>query len=136
MQQRREKENKLATILPEMAEKLSRMTDKGELHIDDSMARIMNNVLVERQIEGETVRVVVENNDDTNAEIDLTDIVTAEPVDTNGANVVEMDGEWFVKWETTVAAGDKAVLEYTIDGDAEFDIAVDGVEDEKLTVNA
>jgi DNA topoisomerase-6 subunit B len=136
MQQRREKENKLATILPEMAEKLSQVTGKDELHIEDSMARIMNNVLVERQIEDETVRVVVENNDDTNAEIDLTDIVTAEPVDTNGANVVEMDGEWFVKWETTVAAGDKAVLEYTIDGDAEFDIAVDGVEDEKLTVNA
>ncbi|PSP95658.1 DNA topoisomerase VI subunit B [Halobacteriales archaeon QS_4_62_28] len=136
MQQRREKENKLATILPEMAEKLSRMTDRGELHIDDSMARIMNNVLVERRVEGETVRVVVENNDDTNAEIDLTDIVTAEPVDTNGANVVEMDGEWFVKWETTVAAGEEALLEYTIDGDAEFDIAIDGVEDEKLTVNA
>jgi len=136
MQKRRKKENKLATILPEMAEKLSQVTGKDQLQIDDSMARIMNNVLVEREIEGDTVRVVVENNDDTNADIDLTDIVTAEPTDTNGANVVEMDGEWFVKWETTVAAGDEAVLEYTIDGDAEFDIAVDGVEDEKLTVDA
>ena len=136
MQQRREKQNKLATILPEMAEKLSSVTDNEELDIDDTMARIMNNVLVEREVDGDTVRVVVENNDDTNAEIDLTDIVTAEPQDTNGANVVEMDGEWFVKWQTTVAAGDEAVLEYSIDGDAEFDVAVDGVEDEKLTVNA
>jgi len=136
MQQRREKQNKLATILPEMAEKLTEVTGEDELDIDDSIARIMNNVLVEREIEGDTVRVVVENNDDTNADIDLTDIVTAEPAVTNGANVVEMDGEWFVKWQTTVAAGDEAVLEYTVDGDAEFDIAVDGVEDEKLTVNA
>jgi len=136
MQQRREKQNKLATILPEMAEKLTEVTGEDELDIDDSIARIMNNVLVEREVEGDTVRVVVENNDDTNADIDLTDIVTAEPAVTNGANVVEMDGEWFVKWQTTVAAGDEAVLEYTIDGDAEFDIAVDGVEDEKLTVNA
>ena len=136
MQQRREKQNKLATILPEMAEKLSAVTGNEELDIDDTMARIMNNVLVEREVEGDTVRVVVENNDDTNAEIDLTDIVTAEPVETNGANVVEMDGEWFVKWQTTVAAGDEAVLEYSVEGDAEFDVAVDGVEDEKLTVNA
>ena len=136
MQKRRKKENKLATILPEMAEKLSQVTENDQLRIDDSMARIMNNVLVEREIEGDTVRVVVENNDDTNADINLTDIVTAEPTDTNGANVVEMDGEWFVKWQTTVAAGEDAVLEYTIDGDAEFDIAVDGVEDEKLTIDA
>ena len=136
MQKRRKKENKLATILPEMAQKLSEVTDNDDLAIDDTMARIMNNVLVEREIEGDTVRVLIENNDDTNAEIDLTDIVTAEPAVTNGANVVEMDGEWFVKWQPTVAAGDEAVLEYTVDGDAEFDIAVDGVEDEKLTVNA
>ncbi|WP_018258262.1 DNA topoisomerase VI subunit B [Halomicrobium katesii] len=136
MQKRRKKENKLATILPEMAEKLATVTGNERLDIDDSMARIMNNVLVEREVEGDTVRVVVENNDDTNADIDLTDIVTAEPRATNGANVVEMDGEWFVKWQTTVTAGDDAVLEYRIDGDAEFDIAVDGVEDEKLTVNA
>ncbi|MBO4246539.1 DNA topoisomerase VI subunit B [Halomicrobium sp. IBSBa] len=136
MQKRRKKENKLATILPEMAEKLATVTGNEQLDIDDSMARIMNNVLVEREVEGDTVRVVVENNDDTNADIDLTDIVTAEPRATNGANVVEMDGEWFVKWQTTVAAGDDAVLEYQLDGDAEFDIAVDGVEDEKLTVNA
>jgi len=35
MQQRREKQNKLATILPEMAEKLTEVTGKDELVIDD-----------------------------------------------------------------------------------------------------
>jgi len=136
MQQRRKKQDKLATILPEMAEKLTEVTGNDDLEIDDSLARIMNNVLVEREIEGDTVRVTVENNDDTNADIDLTDIVTAEPQDTNGATVVEMDGEWFVKWSTTVEAGDTAVLEYSVRDEAEFTVSVDGVEDEKLTVNA
>ncbi|MFC7077173.1 DNA topoisomerase VI subunit B [Haloarcula halophila] len=136
MQQRREKQDKLATILPEMAEKLTEVTGNDELHIDDSLARIMNNVLVEREVEDGTVRLVVENNDDTNADIELTDIVTAEPQDTNGATVVEMDGEWFVKWSPTVAAGDRAVLEYSVTEEAEFTVSVDGIEAEKLTVDA
>ncbi|MFC7250578.1 DNA topoisomerase VI subunit B [Halomicroarcula sp. GCM10025324] len=136
MQQRRKKQNKLATILPEMARKLTEVTGNEELVIDDSLARIMNNVLVERAVEDGTVRLVVENNDDTNADIELTDIVTAEPTDTNGATVVEMDGEWFVKWSQTVGAGERAVLEYSVADEAEFTVSVDGVEDEKLTVNA
>jgi len=136
MQQRREKQDKLATILPEMAEKLTEVTDNDELHIDDSLARIMNNVLVEREVEDDTVRVRIENNDDTNADVELTDIVTAEPQVTNGATVVEMDGEWFVKWSPTVAAGETAVLEYSVTGEAEFTVSVDGIEEEKLTVNA
>ncbi|MGB9932525.1 DNA topoisomerase VI subunit B [Haloarcula amylolytica] len=136
MQQRREKQDKLATILPEMAEKLTEVTDNDELHIDDSLARIMNNVLVEREIEDDTVRVRIENNDDTNADVELTDIVTAEPQDTNGATVVEMDGEWFVKWSPTVGAGETAVLEYSVTDEAEFTVSVDGIEEEKLTVNA
>ncbi|MBX0303004.1 DNA topoisomerase VI subunit B [Haloarcula salinisoli] len=136
MQQRREKQDKLATILPEMAEKLTEVTESEELNIDDSLARIMNNVLVERVVEDGTVRLVVENNDDTNAELDVTDIVTVEPEDTNGAQVVEMDGEWFVKWSPTVAAGEKAVLEYSVDESADFTVSVDGIEDEKLTVDA
>ncbi|SFS06367.1 DNA topoisomerase-6 subunit B [Halomicrobium zhouii] len=136
MQQRREKQNKLATILPEMAEKLTEVTGRDELVIDDSIARIMNNVLVEREVEDGTVKVVVENNSDTNADVDVTDIVSVEPQDTNGAQVVEMDGEWFVKWSETVSSGEEATLEYSVDGDAEFDISVEGVEDELLTVNA
>jgi DNA topoisomerase-6 subunit B len=135
MQQRREKQDKLATILPEMAEKLTEVTDSDELHIDDSLARIMNNVLVEREREGETVRLIIENNDDTNADVDVTDIVSVEPRDTNGAQVVAMDGEWFVKWSPTVAAGERAVLEYSADEAAEFTVSIDGIEDEKLTMD-
>ena len=150
MQQRRKKRNKLATILPEMAEKLSEVTGKPTLHIDDSIARIMNNVLVEREIEDGEVRVIVENNTDKNADLEMTDIVTVEPTKTNGANVIEMDGEWFVKWDVTVAAGEEATLSYSIDesaldadadGDGEadgvdFDLTVDGVDEELLTVSA
>ena len=134
MQQRREKENKLATILPEMAEKVSRVAGEDPLDIDDTMARIMNNVLVERQRENGTVELVVENNDDTNADVEITDIVTAEPEGVEDGTVVEMDGEWFVKWSPTVGGGETATLSYSLPGDAECNVSVDGIEDEKLTV--
>jgi DNA topoisomerase-6 subunit B len=134
MQQRREKENKLATILPEMAEKISRVTGEEPLDIDDTMARIMNNVLVERRRENGTVELVVENNDDTNADLEITDIVTAEPEDVEDGTVVEMDDEWFVKWSPTVSGGDEARLSYGLPNDADCNISVDGIEDERLTV--
>jgi DNA topoisomerase-6 subunit B len=134
MQQRREKEDKLATILPEMAEKISSVTGNEPLDIDDTMARIMNNVLVERRRENGTVELVVENNGDTNADLEITDIVTADPGDVEEGTVVEMDGEWFVKWSPTVEGGTEATLTYDLPNDAECDISVDGIEDEKLTV--
>src|SRR6056297_3663907 len=136
MQQRREKRNKLGTILPEMAEKLEGMTEKGELNIDDTLARIMNNVLVEREYGENSVQLTVENNDSTNASLEITDIVTEDPGEIDGAEVVEMDGEWFVKWSPTVKAGEEETIEYNVNGEATFDIQVEGIEEEKLTIDA
>ncbi|MBZ6493957.1 DNA topoisomerase VI subunit B [Natrinema longum] len=140
MQQRRKKQNVLGKILPEMATKVAEVTDREEPDIDDAIARIMNNVLVERTVEangdGKAVSVVVENNSSTNESLEITDIVSAEPTSlSDGASVVEMDGEWFVKWEPDVGSDDEAALEYEVSDDATFDLDVKGVESEKLTVN-
>ncbi|WP_114575481.1 DNA topoisomerase VI subunit B [Saliphagus sp. LR7] len=140
MQKRRKKQSVLGEILPEMAEKVAEVTGNDEPEIDDAIARIMNNVLVERRTEangdGQRVRVAIENHSGTNESIELTDIVTAEPTEvSDGASVVEMDGEWFVRWETDVPSDGEAVLEYRTGDDAAFDLDVKGVETEKLTVN-
>ncbi|OLZ40641.1 DNA topoisomerase VI [Natrinema saccharevitans] len=140
MQQRRKKQNVLGKILPEMATKVAEVTGRDEPDIDDAIARIMNNVLVERQVEengdGRAVSVVVENNSGTNETLEITDIVSAEPRKlSDGATVVEMDGEWFVKWEPEVPSDDEAALEYEVPDDVTFDLDVKGVESEKLTVN-
>ena len=140
MQKRRQKQDVLAAILPRMAEKLSEVTEREPLGIDDSLARIMNNVLIEREITNGTIRVVVENHSGTNESPELTEIVSAEPaVVTEGTTVVEMDGEWFIKWSPTVESGSEATLEYQLDGTVEqpsFDLDVSGVETEKLTINS
>ncbi|MWG36894.1 DNA topoisomerase VI subunit B [Halomarina oriensis] len=136
MEKRQRKQDVIADILPRMADKLSEVTEREELHVGDSLARIMNNVLVEREVDGGHVKLVVRNFSDTNAEPDVTDIVGADPGDPEGAQVVEMDGEWFVKWSPTVSSGETAVLEYDVGDDTTFDISVEGIEDAKLTVNA
>ena len=140
MQKRQKKQDVLAEILPEMAEKVSEVTDQPRPNFDDALARIMNNVLVDRAVEenGDTsaVNLIVENNSTTNESLELTDIVTAEPADLpDDATVVEMDGEWFVKWSPAVDSGEEATLSYTVDSDATFDVTVEGVADAKLTVN-
>ena len=135
MAKRREKQNVIADILPKMAEKVTTLTGRPPLVVDDSLARIMNNVLVERERDGDTVRVIVENHDSANADLEITDIVGAEPAEVDGATVVEMDGEWFVKWKPTVPGGEEAILEYTLDDAADADLNVQGIESEKLTVN-
>ncbi|SEP82279.1 DNA topoisomerase VI subunit B [Natrinema salaciae] len=141
MQQRRKKQNVLGKILPEMATKVAEVTGRDEPDIDDAIARIMNNVLVERRVEengdGKAVSVVVENNSSTAESLEVTDIVSAEPTAlSDGATVVEMDGEWFVKWEPEISSDDEAALEYEVPDDATFDLDVKGVETEKLTVSS
>ncbi|WP_277552484.1 DNA topoisomerase VI subunit B [Halobaculum limi] len=137
MQKRREKQDVLGRILPEMADKVAEVTGRNRPNIDGAMARIMNNVGVERERDGDTVRLIVENHSDRTEEPDVTDIVSVEPTDVpEEATVVDLDGEWFVKWNPTVPSGEEAVLEYTVGEEAEFDVNVDGIETEKLTVNA
>jgi len=139
LEKRKRKQDVLADILPEMAEKVAEVTDNDEPNFDDALARIMNNVLVEREIKangaGSEVTVTVENNSSTNESLEVTDIVTAEPTDLpDDATVVEMDGEWFVKWSADVSSDDEATLSYVTADDAEFDLSVEGVEDAKLTI--
>jgi len=135
MQQRREKQDVLGRILPEMADKVSEVTGRPRPDIDGALARIMNNVSVEREVSGETVTLVVENHSDVNEQLDITDIVSTEPTDLSGGTVVDMDGEWFVQWKPEVPSGDERELTYAVDGDPEFEVSVGGVETEKLTVN-
>ncbi len=136
LQQRKRKRNVIADILPTMAEKLANMTDQQSLMIEDSLARIMSNVLVERTTTDDGVALTITNHTDTSAELSVTDIVSVDPGSPADATVVEMDGEWFVTWEPTVESGATARLQYDLDGEAEFDISIEGIEAEKLSVTA
>jgi DNA topoisomerase-6 subunit B len=137
LQKRRRKQEVLGDILPRMADKVSEVTGRDRPNIDGALARIMNNVSVERAVENGTVTLTVENYSDRSEDVEVTDIVSVEPANlSDGASVIDMDGEWFVQWSPSVSAGETATLTYEVGDDAEFDVDVDGVEAEKLTVNA
>ncbi|MFD1571720.1 DNA topoisomerase VI subunit B [Halorubrum laminariae] len=136
MQQRREKQDVLGTILPEMADKVSEVTGRPRPDISGALARIMNNVSVEREIDGGTVTLVVENHSNVNEVVEITDIVSTEPTDLSDGTVVDMDDEWFVQWTPEIPSGDERELTYRVTDDADFEVSVGGVETEKLTVNA
>ncbi|MFW6004518.1 MAG: DNA topoisomerase VI subunit B [Halodesulfurarchaeum sp.] len=134
MRKRRQKQNVIADILPTMAAKVSSITERDPVDVSDSLARIMNNVLVEREREDGTVRLQVENHGSTNADLEITEIVSEEPRDLSDGSVVEMDGEYFVTWKPVVEGGGEATLEYEVGDEAEFDVQVSGIEETKLTV--
>jgi DNA topoisomerase-6 subunit B len=135
LEKRRRKQTVIADILPTMGEKLAAVTDREEPDVDTALAQIMNNVLVSRTREDGTVELTVENNTDAGVEPDVTEIVSAEPAGLSAGTPVEMDGEWYLTWAPEVAAGEEATLTYEADTDASIDVAVDGIEEEKLTVD-
>jgi DNA topoisomerase-6 subunit B len=134
LQQRREKQSVIADILPKMAAKVASVTSRDTPNVDESLARIMNNVLVAREANGDQVELVVENNTDAGVDLELSEVLDAEPGESSAGRVVELDGEWVVKWNVTVGSGESESLSYDLDADAESDLTVDGPEPEKLTI--
>ncbi|MFB6120152.1 MAG: DNA topoisomerase VI subunit B [Halobacteriaceae archaeon] len=139
MEKRKRKQNVLGDILPRMATKVAEVTDREEPSIDDALARIMNNVLVERETSADgddlTVTLAVENNGSSSETVEVTDILPVEPRSvSDDATVVEMDGEWFLSWEPEVSGGDRATVSYVVDAGADLDsVTVKGLNDAKLT---
>jgi len=146
LEKRREKRDVLGRILPVMARKVAQVTDREPPNVDVALARIMNNVGVHREAADGEVELTVRNHSDRAEELELTEIVSAdaepEPIAANGdggtaePDVVSVDGDWFVRWSAAVPSGGTARLRYRAPDDADFELDVDGVEPEKLTLNA
>jgi len=137
LQKRQQKQDVLSRILPEMADKVAEVTGRSRPNIEAALGRIMNNLCIDRELKDGTVTLSVENYSDRSETPEITEIVSVEPQDLNGdATVVDLDGEWYVQWSPSVSAGDEAELTYTVGETADFEITVEGIEDEKLTLNA
>ena len=137
LEKRQEKQDVLSRILPEMADKVAEVTGRERPNIEGAMGKIMNNLCIDREISNGNVTLTVENYSDRSETPDITEIVSVEPQELNGeASVVDLDGEWYIQWSPAVSAGEEAELTYTVGEDADFDITVEGIEDQKLTLNA
>jgi len=136
LQQRRQKQSVIADILPKMAAKVASVTGRPNPSVDESLARIMNNVLVAREVDDGTVTLVVENHTDAGVELEVSEVLDAEPTKVSAGRVVDVDGEWVLSWTVSVGAGEDAELTYAADPDATSDLSVEGTEAEKLTIQS
>ena len=135
LRKRREKQDVLGRILPEMAEKVAEVTDREEPEIGGALARIMNNVAVETERDGDETTLAVRNHTDTEESPDVTAICATEPAATPpAATAVEVDGEWFLKWQPTVAGGETEQVTFELPADTDVTLSVDAVAEEKLTL--
>jgi DNA topoisomerase-6 subunit B len=134
LEKRREKETVISDILPKMAEKVASVTERDEPDVSGSLAKIMNNVLVRRVVKEGYVEVAVQNYSGSSVSLDVTEIVTAEPDAVSEGTVIDMEGEWFIQWAPDIASGETATLSYEVADESTFDLDIDGVPAEKLTI--
>jgi DNA topoisomerase-6 subunit B len=133
---RQEKERVVEKLLPQMAEKVAEVVDKEPPSTDETMARILNKVTVSAEKDGDVTTVRVENNSNRKQEFELHAFVDEE-IEVEGANVVDLDGEYDVVWNVSVSKGDEATLELPVgEGDGEPEITVDGAEEGTVEVVA
>ncbi len=138
--QRREKEDVIARVLPEMATKVSAVLERDRPNIDATLARIMNNVHVTRTGDvgegGTNYTLEVKNYDSAGADLEITDVSSHEPLSVpDEMEVVQLEGEYYLRWEPSVDSGDRREVTYRLPTDASVELAVSGVPTEKLTID-
>ncbi len=134
LEKRREKQTVISDILPKMAEKVASVTEQDEPNVNGSLARIMNNVLVSREVMDGYVEVAVQNYSGSGVSLDVTEIVSSEPDEVSGGTAIDMDGEWFIQWSPEIPSGETVTLSYVVADDSTFDLDITGVPEEKLTI--
>lgn len=137
-EKKREKQNTITEILPEMAAKLGNITGQPTANIDESLAGIMNNVLVEREQDGENITLTLHNYSNTSTdEITIKEQLENGPsnVSTN-ADVIRTENGYLLKWKGSISAGEQEEITYTVDSSTTAETNVEGIVEEKVTVNA
>ena len=150
--ERRRKETAIADILPAFAAKISSTTGKEVPDISDSLARVMNNVLVTHR---EASTFEAEARDEMNdgldfeadaaidawnfsnsgsASLDVTATLDVEPTGIgDGATVRENGDEWEVTWSPSISSGERVRLPFAAEGGI-VELTVDGIPEERVTV--
>lgn len=150
--ERRRKETAIADILPAFASKVSTTTGQDMPDISDSLARVMNNILVtHRDASTFDSETMAELHDEAGFEadasievwnfansgstsIEITALVKNRPKETSEEATVAENGDGYeINWSPKISSGERARLPLTTDG-ATVEIAVDGIPDERVTV--
>lgn len=150
--ERQRKETAIADIFPAFASKIASTTGREKPDIADSLARVMNNVLVtQRKTDSFDEDTLSELHDeagfkaDTSIEVwnfandgtsspEITVTVKDEPEEIgDGATISENGDGYEVTWTPTISSDERMRLPLITDG-SRVELAVDGLPDERVTV--
>ncbi len=134
---RREKERVISEVVPQIAEKIGEVTGRGTPPVEGSMAKILNKLYVDTEVDGDEVVLEAANYSNSNKSFELHCFVDSEPTLVDGddldVDVVDMDDEFDVVWRAEVSKGEKETLRYMGE---EGMVSVDGVEDDLVEVRS
>lgn len=136
LQKRQEKQNVIGTIIPPMTTKFSEALNKPEIDSTQSIGRIMNNVTVFCERDGNQGSISLANY--SNAEQTVTvqlEIPKYGQGMTDGYKSLDMDEGYAYEWEVTVSKGQREDLELTSSVFDEGTVYLSGIEEERLTYN-
>ncbi len=140
LEKRKDKEEIIKKILPQIVSKVSSILEKEEPDIRPVIAKIMGNVLIQREInqkdDGCFVYLKVSNFDEHARSFKLHDLSTYDVVKAPGAQIVRMGDSTNLVWKVSLGKGEQKTFYYAIDfmGMPEMQAPiVEGIDEEIIT---
>ena len=133
-QKQKLKQDALAYILPKIAEKVAKITEREMPPIELVLARIIGNVVISRVRKEDKIELIINNYTGENLELEITEIISRIPTEISEGSVVNIGNEWFIKWFPNIKKSESKKLSYMVEEGAKFDVDVKGIEREKMVL--
>ncbi len=134
-QKQKLKQDALSQILPKIAERVAKITEREMPPVDLVLAKIIGNVTISRVRKNDKMELTITNYTGGNLELEITEITSRIPTETSEGLVVDIGEEWFIKWSPKIKKNESKMLSYSVEEDAKFDIDIKGIEKEKMVLD-
>jgi DNA topoisomerase-6 subunit B len=133
-QKQKLKQDALSYIIPKIAEKVAKITEREMPPIELVLARIIGKVAIARTRKEDEIELIINNYTGENLELEITEIVSRIPTEISEGSVVNIGNEWFIKWLPNIKKNESKKLSYMVEDGAKFDIEIKGIEKEKMVL--
>ncbi len=138
LKERQRKQDKISMILPEFSQKIASISGRDEPAVKQSLAQIMNNVLVQATPDQDLTTVTATNYDNQSTHTPKIRVhMEAKPeLDSSIEYVVEeYNGGWVITWEPSINSGETVSIELPVRQGSVEDVTVENIEAEKVTTH-
>ena len=134
-QKQKLKQDALSQLLPKIAERVAKITEREMPPVDLVLAKIIGNVTISRGRKDDKMELTINNYTGGNLELEITEITSRMPTEVSEGSVVDIGEEWFIKWSPEIKKNESKKLTYNVEEGAKFDIDIKGIEKEKMVLD-